>query len=273
MRACLFVALVAGCLAAGSTAFAQASREQLAVMGPRARARQQQNRPVRAAAQDDDDSNDDVEMAASGMTTPTVTQWHGREIANMNRDTCLAKLGEIGVDYSEVDADDANGVEIPIRLQSPIDGIEIATRAQSSVHAILDCRVALAIHQWSDVLRAKGVVRIEHYSIYRPNARVAGTHRASAHAAALAIDAAIFVRADGTRVDVLNEWGDRTHHADPCVNNHGDESENAEFLRLVVCSAVARDLFQVVITPHHDAAHQNHVHMELRPQVSWSYIH
>ena len=40
-----------------------------------------------------------------------------------------------------------------------------------------------------------------------------------------------------------------------------------------MCDAVERDLFQVVITPHHDRAHQNHVHLELVPEVDWSYVH
>jgi len=27
-----------------------------------------------------------------------------------------------------------------------------------------------------------------------------------------------------------------------------------------------------VLTPHHDRAHQNHVHLELVPDVPWSYV-
>jgi hypothetical protein len=51
------------------------------------------------------------------------------------------------------------------------------------------------------------------------------------------------------------------------------EDEKGKLLRKVVCDAVERDLFQVVITPHHDRAHQNHVHLELVPEVDWSYVH
>jgi hypothetical protein len=39
-----------------------------------------------------------------------------------------------------------------------------------------------------------------------------------------------------------------------------------------VCEAVERDLFQVVLTPHYDRAHQNHVHLELVPDVEWSFV-
>jgi hypothetical protein len=43
-------------------------------------------------------------------------------------------------------------------------------------------------------------------------------------------------------------------------------------MRGVICAAVQRDLFQVVLTPHHDAAHANHVHLEIRPGVDWTYV-
>jgi hypothetical protein len=43
-------------------------------------------------------------------------------------------------------------------------------------------------------------------------------------------------------------------------------------LREVVCAAAASDLFQVVLTPHHDEHHQNHVHLEVRPNVTWSLL-
>ena len=43
-------------------------------------------------------------------------------------------------------------------------------------------------------------------------------------------------------------------------------------LRRLVCAAVEADLFQVVLTPHYDHAHQNHVHLELVPDVDWSFV-
>ena len=43
-------------------------------------------------------------------------------------------------------------------------------------------------------------------------------------------------------------------------------------LRGLVCDAIDDALFQVVITPHHDRAHADHVHLELRPEVSWIYV-
>jgi hypothetical protein len=40
----------------------------------------------------------------------------------------------------------------------------------------------------------------------------------------------------------------------------------------MVCAAVSADLFQVVLTPHYDRAHGNHVHLEVVPGVPWSFV-
>jgi hypothetical protein len=52
----------------------------------------------------------------------------------------------------------------------------------------------------------------------------------------------------------------------------GEENVNQRTLRSLVCSAARQELFQVILTPHHDRAHRNHVHLELRPGVDWDYI-
>jgi hypothetical protein len=43
-------------------------------------------------------------------------------------------------------------------------------------------------------------------------------------------------------------------------------------LRSVTCSAADRKLFQVVLTPHYNHAHANHVHLEIKPEVDWTYV-
>ena len=75
---------------------------------------------------------------------------------------------------------------------------------------------------------------------------------------------------DGSEVEVLTAWESRARGAAPCEGEH-EESERSAALRRLVCAT--GDLFQVVLTPHYDAAHANHVHLELRPDVSWRYLH
>ncbi len=91
------------------------------------------------------------------------------------------------------------------------------------------------------------LVRIETMGSY--NCRtVAGTERLSAHATASAIDVSGFVLADGRRISVLGDWSE------------GSSAER-QFLRVIHTSACKR--FGTVLGPDYNAAHQNHLHVEL----------
>ena len=91
------------------------------------------------------------------------------------------------------------------------------------------------------------LVRIETMGSY--NCRnVAGSDRRSAHSTANAIDISAFVLADGRRISVLGNW------------TQGTPSER-QFLRIVHASACKR--FGTVLGPAYNAAHANHLHVEL----------
>ena len=91
------------------------------------------------------------------------------------------------------------------------------------------------------------LVRIETMGSY--NCRtVAGTDRLSAHARASAIDVAGFVLADGRRLTILRDW----NSADPQVR---------AFLAAIQQSACKR--FGTVLGPAYNAAHRDHLHVEL----------
>jgi len=187
--------------------------------------------------------------------------------------TCYARLEDAGIEYERVEKNEAQGVQFPTRLQGPIGGVEIVQHDQRAPghQAILDCRLALAVLTWAPSLRRAGVRRIEHYSIYRPGARVGGGGKKSGHSSGMALDAARFHLDGGQVVDVLTDWEDRDRGDAPCPRRD-DEAWQSRLLRGLVCEAVDRNLFQVVITPHHDRAHENHVHLELRPEVDWTYV-
>jgi hypothetical protein len=189
------------------------------------------------------------------------------------RGTCYEQLGAAGVALERVSSTQARGVQNPIRLRGPIGGVEIVQhdRRAPPQQSILDCRLALAVLDWAPTLRRAGVRRIEHYSIYRPGARVGGDGKRSGHALGMALDAAKFHLDNGEVVDVLTDWEDRDRGESPCPKR-SDEAWQGRLLRDLVCHAVDRNLFQVVITPHHDKAHENHVHLELRPEVDWTYV-
>jgi len=196
----------------------------------------------------------------------------GRSIAELPARECQRLLRNARVSFEQVPRDAAPHVQAPVYLLSSVGGVQFSAADGLSEHAMLDCRLAVALLAWSDELLRAGVTRVEHYSTYRSGARVRTTGKSSGHARALAIDAARFHFRDGRVLDIEEDWDDRSRGAEPCAGRRRESADSA-LLRRLVCNAVSDDLFQVVITPHHDRAHQNHVHLELVPDVDWSYVH
>ncbi len=217
-----------------------------------------------------------AERSAPGSVKP-LSHWsdpaqRARAQAGRSPETCYAALEAAGVAFARVAPDQARGVQMPLRLRGPIGGVSVVARgSKRPLHAVLDCRLALALLAWAPTLRQAGVTRIEHISIYRPGARVHGSGHVSGHAHALAIDAARFDLSNGTSLDVENDWEERDLGSPPCPRRP-EEAWPSRLLRTVVCDAVRRNLFQIVITPNGDRAHENHVHLERKPEVSWTYV-
>lgn len=185
----------------------------------------------------------------------------------MSRAACGAYLQEKGVAFAWVEEEVA--VEMPIRLRGPLHGIEYLYEGRNSMHEVMDCRLAAALYQWADVI--EGVSGIQHFSIYRPGARVSRSGKKSGHASGLAIDVGWVMRTDGSRWSVENDWTDRRRGVQPCeVDDQGDAP--MDHMRRWVCAAAEAKLFQVILTPHHDRRHHNHLHLELRPGVDWDYV-
>lgn len=183
---------------------------------------------------------------------------------------CYAALEQRGVRFERLPRSGLSGIKMPIRLLGKLGGIDVVP-SHSHKRSLLDCRLALALLSWAPSMRKAGVVSLEHLSIYRPGAHIRGGPRISGHAYALAIDAARFHMRDGRVLDVLSDWEDRDRGDAPCLVR-SRESRDARLIRRVVCDAVAHNLFQVVLTPHYDSAHFNHVHLELKPDAEWTFV-
>lgn len=91
------------------------------------------------------------------------------------------------------------------------------------------------------------LVKIETMGSYTCR-NVAGSSRRSAHATASAIDVSGFVLADGRRITVSGNWAD----ASPKVRR---------FFQAIHTSACKR--FGTVLGPAYNAAHKDHLHLEL----------
>jgi hypothetical protein len=176
---------------------------------------------------------------------------------------CYQALRRSNVRFTRLSRGEARGVEYPIRLAGPVDGIKIRTLGRADAPTnYLDCRLAKALLAWTPTLRKNGIKEIVHYSIYRKGAKIAGTQKTSSHANGMAIDAARFRLRSGKTISVLDDWKNQTRGADPCAARPR-ESANARLMRRVVCDAAARNIFHVIITPHYNRAHHNHVHLEI----------
>lgn len=221
--------------------------------------------------------------ATDEPTVPEVSPWDlsvpvpsnpdlpaGNDIANMPQAQCYALLYEHGVNFEKLDTADAPQVEMPVRLLGPVGGVDIRG-PQRDPSSVLDCRLVLALIAWAPTLRIAGIRLLEHFSIYRAQAIVAGTAKLSGHAMGRAIDLARMRFDDGTTLSVLEDWTSRRRGMPPCAS-YPRETEASRRWRSIVCEAARRNLFQVILTPHHDRAHANHVHLEVVPQVDWSYI-
>jgi hypothetical protein len=180
-----------------------------------------------------------------------------------------------------VSVDEARGVLTPIRLAGPLHGVTFATALPPAQRAtspweILDCRLALALDAFAEQLSRHGIVRVVHYSMYRPPpanwrakvspsrgpglARPMGTR----HLGALAIDAAVFVKQDGTTLDILRDFHGRIGAA-TCGPSAAPQQPTPEALELrqIVCDAAQARLFQVELTPNYNRPHRNHFHLEV----------
>jgi len=184
---------------------------------------------------------------------------------------CYQALSHEAVAFNSVDKKTAPGVRWPVRLGGPIHGVQFRAMDSSATYTILDCRLAVALSAWASSLARAGVQRVEYFSMYRPHARVAGSGSVSGHAHGLAIDAARFHLSSGAVLDVLPDWEEKTRGQAPCPVRR-DEARGARILRSITCSVVDQKLFQVVLTPHYNRAHNNHLHLELKPDVTWTYV-
>jgi hypothetical protein len=202
--------------------------------------------------------------------------------AAMSADACTQELDNRSVVY--VRAPGSDGVLAPVRLPKGVGGVVFRTDAPDHAIAtnpfdVFDCRLALALFDYAKVLTAHDVDEVRMFSAWRPT-RGSPPGPATRHPGGLAVDVARF----GKRQDPAEKqrkWlvVERDFHgrrgAVPCGSGAtppAPATADAKELRALVCEAVDRHLFTVVLTPNYDHAHRNHFHLEVTPEVSWSIL-
>jgi hypothetical protein len=191
--------------------------------------------------------------------------------AAMDGATCEAELARRHVDF--VPAQPTPGVLAPVRLRGPLAGgvsihsaLPEAARAKAAME-IFDCRLVLALDDFSAMVAKHGVVTMIHLSAYRPRKQFGCTRKYAGkqHCAALAVDIARFERKDGTALVVQRDWHGRVGR--PTCPARPNE------LWSIVCDAADRALFNVMLTPNFNAQHFNHIHVEITPDAGWMLVH
>lgn len=173
------------------------------------------------------------------------------------RDTqqCYADLSAAGIRFSPLpDRDYGSGCVVLGAVQLLDIGVPV-----SGLKAIR-CPAARAMVGWirygvrpaARQLLGSDVVRIDSFGTYACRGIVGGgarsAGRVSEHGLANAVDIAAFVLADGRRVSIERDWS-------------GDDADRREFLRVIQRSACKR--FVTTLTPDYNAAHYNHLHLDM----------
>ncbi len=178
---------------------------------------------------------------------------------------CLADLQTLGVAFSPAEArqDSPDGlpnvicdIESPVRVSSPINTVSYRYVSHDSAQPIyMACPLAQALVRLSALLQEYDIVEVGHIGVY--NCRViGGTNTVSEHGAARAIDLKWFRTRDGRVYDVEDHWEHDTENF---------QTDEGRLLYELGQQMFERRIFNIVLTPNYNAAHDNHFHVDLTP--------
>ncbi|MBN2194618.1 MAG: extensin family protein [Polyangiaceae bacterium] len=196
-----------------------------------------------------------------------------RRIANLSPVACRAELAKSGLPV-ERDRRPTPGVATATRVTGPFHGVRLVVPPKSSPYGVLDCRLALTLGRLAELLAERGIAAIRIDNTYRPRAHLPGSRRPSQHNYALAADVTAFVLADGRTLEVERDWPAAIGEpaCGPEARLTSDSPEAVE-LRNLVCAIAAQGLFQHILTPNFDAAHRNHLHLDIQRDNPRGTIH
>jgi hypothetical protein len=217
--------------------------------------------------------------AASRFDAPKdATSSAAYRYGEMSAADCEAELATRKIPFTREPA--TKGVLAPVRLSGPLHGVTFLTdvsekQRPTTPWEIADCRLVLALDDFSAILERHDIVEVVHYSMYRaPDKGWPADKLGTRHNGALAIDAAKFTDKDGKTLVV-----DKDFHGAIGAKTCGDGAAPspvtpaATRLRSILCETVAEHLFNVVLTPNYNRPHHNHFHLEVTEGVKWFLVH
>jgi hypothetical protein len=187
-----------------------------------------------------------------------------RKYGNLSPAACAKELRSLTKVFKRVGPH--KGVATPTRVIGPISGVRFRVPGEKSKFGVLDCRLALTLVEFARFLEARGVSEVAIDNFHRVNAHLPGKRsKRSQHAYGLAVDLRAFYLADGTRWDVEKDWG-ASLDTEPCgpLATLENPTEHTVGLRTLVCELFEEQIFIHHLTPSYDAAHRNHLHLDIK---------
>ncbi len=210
----------------------------------------------------------EVPAAEEFLRSPAYTY------ANLDNAQVAAELQKRELPFT-LEPGPVRGVRLPGRLTGPLHGVLIhgtsaASEAATSPYEILDGRLALALDDWCRVLATHDIVEVVHYTLYRPPpSSVSSADGLTRHAGGLAIDVGSVRKRDGTWLVVGKEWSPSPGSRTCGPGGRVPESAKGQELLALVCESRDLRIFHYALTPHFNAAHADHLHLEIKPGVKW----
>jgi hypothetical protein len=161
---------------------------------------------------------------------------------------CLIRLRELGIPF--VSLPPLRGVLTPVRVAGPVGGIRYLPLG-GRAPLVGDCRLVVALHRAAPYLRNLGVTEVHYSSAYAYRLMPSG--RLSQHAMGLAIDVHR-VRVGAELLEVRTDF--QVGLEDGCA-------AGSPLLNRMACLLRAWRVFDWVLTPDFDRAHDNHFHLDI----------
>ena len=203
-----------------------------------------------------------VEVPADYASTPAHTY------AQLDAPSCYQTLEDRGIAYERATAGPL--VDAPVRLTGSLHDVTFTHVHPRANGAVLDCRLLLALDDFSVLLREHEVTQVGFVAAYRPD-RTGKAKPGRRHPAGLAMDIAWFERDDGARLVVDSDYVGRVG-AKTCglrAQQPPAGNEHAAAIRSLVCDTAKERLFHLFLTPNYNRDHHDHVHVEVRRDVQW----
>lgn len=197
------------------------------------------------------------------------------ELMRLGAAQCHARLDALEVPYTKVKRGEAPEVAIPVRLTGAVAGVDFtipwSDDPEHDPHAIWDCRLVLAVAPIAAFLHAHGVTEVQYFSALRRGKIVRDKPR-SQHNVGLALDLLGF-RGPAVPLATVEQTYPRGRlracpvdaaAPGPLGAPVPTGAAPADLFFALACQAYAQGLFHTILTPDHDRAHHNHLHLDLK---------